>query len=386
MSVILSFDVEEHDRIEAAVGVPVSPALKAHYRDRVNSTTRWLIDFLAERNIKATFFVVGQIAKDNPNLVRAISSAGHEVASHSWDHQRIHRHTPASFREDLRLSKEALEQATGQQVVGYRAPTFSIMRETAWALDILAESGFAYDSSIYPVRHDRYGIPTAPRTPFWAKGERHEILEMPPLTWRLLGMNLPVAGGGYFRLLPLWTMRQGIRQMHKANSPISPPASSTQSEQTFSPLPRTRGRGVGGEGDKVRAVASPLTPTPLPRVQGRGAPAAPAAIQGDVPAIESAVATLYFHPWEFDPDQVRLPLGRLSRFRTYVGINSSRRRLAMLLAGYDFKRACDVAGDDVFRRSVRVNMSVALETQTNEESALASVEPSDRREYTPNRP
>ncbi len=291
MSVILSFDVEEHDRIEAAVGLTVPSALKAHYRDRLDCTTRWLLDLLAERNIKATFFVVGQIAVDNPGLVRAITDAGHEVASHSWDHQRIHRHTPASFREDLRLSKDALEQATGQPVVGYRAPTFSIMRETAWALDVLAESGFLYDSSIYPVRHDRYGIPNAPRTPFWAKGRQHEILEIPPLTWRLFGMNLPVGGGGYFRLLPLAMMRRGIRQM---------------------------------QNDR-----------------------------------DSGVAMLYFHPWEFDPDQQRLPLGRLSRFRTYVGINRSRHRLALLLAGHEFARACDVARKVEFRQELHASMALA---------------------------
>ena len=319
MSVILSFDVEEHDRIEAAAGLTVPSALKAHYRDRVDFTTRWLLDLLAERTIKATFFVVGQIAVENSGLVRAITDAGHEVASHSWDHQRVHRHTPASFREDLRLSKDALEQATGQPVVGYRAPTFSIVRETAWALDILAESGFLYDSSIYPVRHDRYGIPNAPRTPFWAKGRQHEILEIPPLTWRLLGMNLPVGGGGYFRLFPVWTMRQGIRQMHYSDTSLPRPWT------FFPPLPRTRGRGVGGE--------------------GVGAP---------------GVAMLYFHPWEFDPDQQRLPLGRLSRFRTYVGINRSRDRLVSLLSSYEFARACDVAREFEFRQELHVSMALAV--------------------------
>src|SRR5579859_6053727 len=112
MTTILSFDVEEHYRIEAAAGLSVSPALKAHYRDRVDCSTRWLLDLLAERHIQATFFVVGQIARDNPGLVRAMSAAGHEVANHSWDHQRVHKHTPASFREDLRISKDALEQAS----------------------------------------------------------------------------------------------------------------------------------------------------------------------------------------------------------------------------------------------------------------------------------
>ncbi len=122
------------------------------------------------RGIKATFFIVGQIAERDPALVQAIHRAGHEVASHGWDHRRVLEMTPGTFREDLRRSKEALEQAIGAAVVGYRAPTFSIVRRTAWALDVLAESGLLYDSSIYPVRHDRYGIPEAPRAPFLAWG------------------------------------------------------------------------------------------------------------------------------------------------------------------------------------------------------------------------
>jgi polysaccharide deacetylase family protein (PEP-CTERM system associated) len=291
MTAILSFDVEEHDRIEAASGLSVSPRLKAHYRERVDWSTRRLLDLLAERAIKATFFVVGQIARDNPGLVQAISDGGHEVANHSWDHQRIHRHTPASFREDLRISKDALEQAAGSAVVGFRAPTFSVMRETAWALDILVESGYLYDSSIYPVRHDRYGIPDAPREPFWAKGKNHEILEIPPLTWRVMGMNVPVGGGGYFRLFPLWMIRQGIRQMHQSAS--------------------------------------------------------------------SGLAMLYFHPWEFDPNQERLPLGKLGRFRTYVGVSKSMDRLRSLLEGQTFVRACDIAGELEFCQKVKASMGLA---------------------------
>jgi polysaccharide deacetylase family protein (PEP-CTERM system associated) len=273
--IILSFDVEEHFRIEAAAGLSVSPDLQAHYCERLDISTRWLLDELARHDIKATFFVVGQIARHNPALVRAIHRAGHEVASHSWAHRRVHTLTPAEFRADVRRSKDALEQVTGAAVVGYRAPTFSIVRETAWALDVLAELDFVYDSSIYPVRHDRYGVPQAPRAPFLAGGPRQAILELPPATLRILGLNIPTGGGGYFRLLPLWMMERTIRQVGKKCVP--------------------------------------------------------------------PVAMLYFHPWEFDPEQVRLPLGRLSRFRTYVGIRRTRGRLAALLARHRFARAVDVA-------------------------------------------
>jgi polysaccharide deacetylase family protein (PEP-CTERM system associated) len=275
MQIILSFDVEEHYRIEAATGLTTGPALKVHYRERLELSTRWLVEQLDETQIKATFFVVGQIARHNPALIRFISASGHEVASHGWDHQRLHNLTAASFREDVRRSKDALEQITGQPVEGYRAPTFSIVRQTAWALDVLADLGMIYDSSIYPVVHDRYGVPGAPREPFLANGGGRSLLEFPLATLRFMGMRIPVGGGGYFRLLPLSLLERALRQVTRDCSP--------------------------------------------------------------------PVAMLYFHPWEFDPLQPRLPLGLINRFRTYVGISSTRRRLKVLLAAHRFARAIDVA-------------------------------------------
>jgi polysaccharide deacetylase family protein (PEP-CTERM system associated) len=276
--IILSFDVEEHYRIEAAAGLTIAPALQAHYCGRLEHPTRWLLDLLEQQGIKATFFLVGQIAQHNPGLIRAIHTAGHEVASHGWNHQRVHHFTPESWRKDLQQSQDALEQITGEAVVGYRAPTFSIMRQTAWAIDVLAELGFHYDSSIYPVRHDRYGVPGAPRGPFHARGRNHTMLEIPPATLRLFGANLPVGGGGYFRLFPTSLLEQALRQI------------------------RTTGR--------------------------------------------PPVAMLYFHPWEFDARQARLPLSSISRFRTYFGIPRNRTRLAALLdrmPPQSFARAQDVA-------------------------------------------
>jgi polysaccharide deacetylase family protein (PEP-CTERM system associated) len=273
--IILSFDVEEHHRIEAAAGLDCPPWLRDEYARRMDACTRWLLDELAALDIRATFFVVGQVARSHPDLVRAMHRAGHEVASHSWDHRRVHRLTADEFREDVRRSKDAIEDATGEAVAGYRAPTFSVTRETAWAIDVLAELGLRYDSSVYPVRHDRYGVPGAPRAPFRARGRERALLEIPPATLRLLRVNVPVGGGGYFRLLPLFLMERAFAQVR-------------------------------------RRCVPPVT-------------------------------MLYFHPWEFDPGQPRLPLGRLSRFRTYVGTGTSRGRLRALLGRHRFARAVDVA-------------------------------------------
>ncbi len=276
--IILSFDVEEHHCIEAASGLVVEPALQAHYRARLEPQTLWLLEQLEAHKLKATFFLVGQIARHSPRLVRTIAAAGHEIGCHSWDHRRVHRYTPDSFREDVRISKDVLEQVSGEAVLGYRAPTFSITRQTAWAIEVLGCVGMVYDSSIYPVHHDRYGVPEAPRAPFRVRCEGNSLLEIPPATLRFLGANLPVGGGGYFRLLPLFLLERALWQ-------------------------------VEGECDP-------------------------------------SVFMLYFHPWEFDSRQIRLPLPRLNRFRTYVGIHRNRSRLVRLIerhSGHRFARAIDVA-------------------------------------------
>ncbi len=270
---ILSFDVEEHWRIEAARGLNFDPKQRAYYASRVGPCTRWILDQLARYQQRATFFVVGVLAQEQPDLVRDIQRAGHEVASHGWDHQRVHNFTPEQFREDVRRSKDVLEQISGESVVGYRAPTFSVVRQTAWAIDVLAELGMRYDSSIYPVKHDRYGVPDAPRGPFLAKGLQQELLELPPARLDLLGFRVPAGGGGYFRLFPLFVLEQALAQIQRVQQP--------------------------------------------------------------------PIAMLYFHPWEFDPEQERLPLGRLSGFRTYVGMTRSRPRLVALLQRHRFVRALD---------------------------------------------
>ena len=221
-AVVLSFDVEEHFRIEAAAGLVVPDAAKRDYADRMEAATRKLLAKLAAAATPATFYVVGEIAESHPRLVRDIAAAGHEVGTHSWSHRRVHTFTPETFRDDLRRSIDALSAAAGVAVVGYRAPTFSVMRPTAWAADVLADVGLRYDTSVFPVRHDRYGVPDAPRTPFRLRGARGgAILELPPATLRLGGQNLPVAGGGYFRLFPLKLMFAGIDQLTRGGSPLA---------------------------------------------------------------------------------------------------------------------------------------------------------------------
>jgi polysaccharide deacetylase family protein (PEP-CTERM system associated) len=219
--IVLSFDVEQHHRIEAAAGLTCPPERADDDGRRMDRVTRQLLDLLAEHQTLATFFLVGDLAQSHPQLVRDIAAAGHEIASHGWDHRRVHRFDPESFFEDVRRCRDALEQVSGRPVIGYRAPTFSIMRATAWAVDALVEAGYHYDSSIVPVRHDRYGVPDAPRVPYRVSGPNHTITEMPVTTLRCLGMTLPAGGGGYFRLFPLGVMTAAINQLSASGSPCA---------------------------------------------------------------------------------------------------------------------------------------------------------------------
>jgi len=200
---ILSFDVEEYFQVEAAAACVPRDTWDSIPR-RLEPAVARILDMLAARRTSATFFVLGWVARRDPDLVRRIAAAGHEIASHGMEHRMIGRQGPEEFRRDVRDSRRLLSDLAGQPVLGYRAPTFSVTHKTAWAIDVLAEEGYEYDSSVFPVRHDRYGVPEAPASPHRAVGPGGgSLLEIPPLTLRLAGMNLPVGGGGYLRLLPV---------------------------------------------------------------------------------------------------------------------------------------------------------------------------------------
>jgi polysaccharide deacetylase family protein (PEP-CTERM system associated) len=213
----LSVDLEDYYHVEAfASQIPQSSW--ESFPSRVVENTRRVLELFAEYGFKATFFVLGWIAERNPSLIREISKAGHEIASHGYGHQRVTFLSPSEFRADIRRSREVIEDACGIRVNGYRAPTFSITRQNLWALQILAEEGFVYDSSIFPIRHDHYGIPDAPRFPHRRQLEDgRSILEFPISTARIAGMNLPVTGGGYLRLLPMGYMQWALSRIHAAD-------------------------------------------------------------------------------------------------------------------------------------------------------------------------
>ena len=268
----LTFDVEEYFHAEAFARV-LRPEEWPTLESRVTRSTGRLLDILDRERVRATFFVLGWVAERHPGLVREIASLGHEIACHGYGHRMIQHPSRPDFERDVTRAKRALEDAIGRAVLGYRAPTFSVMRATLWSLDVLLETGFRYDSSIFPVVHDRYGIPDAPRFPHRLKAPSGaEIAEFPMSTMTLLGRRLPVAGGGYFRLFPYRVTR--------------------------------------------RAIA---------RINGERQP-----------------AMVYLHPWEIDPDQPRIPVGPLTRFRHLVNVGKTESRLRRLLAELSFAPAAEV--------------------------------------------
>jgi polysaccharide deacetylase family protein (PEP-CTERM system associated) len=207
----MSVDVEDYFQVEALSRVVSRDDWNAIPR-RVAANTDRLIDLFAELGAHATFFTLAWVAERHPDLIRRIVAGGHELASHGLDHTRVDRQTPEVFRADLKRSRAVLEDIGGVAITGYRAASFSIGARNLWAFDVLEEEGYAYSSSVYPVRHDLYGMPDAPRVPFHPRDGK--LLEIPLTTVRRFGRNLPCAGGGYFRLIPYWLSRANLRRVH----------------------------------------------------------------------------------------------------------------------------------------------------------------------------
>lgn len=262
---IFSVDVEEHFQV-----VALEPYVPRESWDsqpsRVERNTQILLDLLARHDSRGTFFTLGWVARKYPALVRRIVAEGHELASHGYSHRRVSRLTPAEFLVELETSKKVLEDAAGQPVTGFRAPSFSIVPGLEWAFDALLEAGYRYDSSLFPIRRPDYGYPSAPPEPYLIRRPGGELLEFPMATTSFGGLRLPCAGGGYFRQFPYGFTARAFRQ-HRA--------------------------------------------------------------AGDT-------AMFYIHPWEIDPEQPRLPVSMVTRWRHYGNLDRTLPRLERLLSEFTF--------------------------------------------------
>jgi polysaccharide deacetylase family protein (PEP-CTERM system associated) len=216
---VLSFDVEEHFQVEAFWS-----AARRHTWDqlasRVEGNTRKIVDLLSEHSTKATFFVLGWVAERHPGLVKNLAQQGHEIASHGYGHELVHTQTPAQFRKDVRRSKQILEDLIGRQVMGYRAPSFSISPQTKWAISVLIEEGYRYDSSIYNRFRGTPEIAVPRDGVYQLETEAGTIWEVSPSTMTVGGFQLPVAGGGYFRLLPYAASKICLKNLEKQGSQL----------------------------------------------------------------------------------------------------------------------------------------------------------------------
>lgn len=211
----LTVDVEDYFHVQAFADV-ILPNQWSQYPLRVENNTRRLLEMFGRRGIRATFFVLGWVAEHCPALVREIASVGHEIGCHGYNHKMIGRADEKEFREDIHRAKAILEELSGAAVRCYRAPSYSVTTRTLWALNVLHHEGFEYDSSIFPVLHDQYGIPDAPRFPHYRSlGDGRRILEFPPSTLSIYGANLPISGGGYFRLFPYGLTAWALRRINE---------------------------------------------------------------------------------------------------------------------------------------------------------------------------
>jgi polysaccharide deacetylase family protein (PEP-CTERM system associated) len=262
---VMTVDVEEYFHASAFDRV-VSRSSWADRESRVVRCTEVLLECFDRANLRATFFVLGWVAERYPQLVRDIATSGHEIASHGFHHQLIYMLTPEQFREDVKRAKATIEDAAGCEVRGYRAPSFSIVGSALWALDVLIDEGYRYDASIFPIHHDRYGIADAPRHAHVIERQGGTIVEIPASTVRVGGRNLPIAGGGYFRLLPYEWTRSGLARVNREGEPV----------------------------------------------------------------------IFYVHPWEIDPEQPLIDIGRVATWRHRVGLARTLARLEQLCSDFTF--------------------------------------------------
>ncbi len=216
----LTVDVEDYFHVSAFAG-----AIDRKDWDRIPlrvvDNTQRLLQLFADSQVKATFFVLGWVAEKVPDLIREIAAQGHEIACHGYGHELVYNQKPEVFRQETLRSKSLLEDITQTQVCGYRAASYSITGRSLWAIDVLCDAGFTYDSSIFPIRHDRYGIPGSPEYPYQLKSSTGKTLtEFPLSTATILGCRLPVAGGGYFRLYPYRVTEFGLSQINRNGHPF----------------------------------------------------------------------------------------------------------------------------------------------------------------------
>jgi polysaccharide deacetylase family protein (PEP-CTERM system associated) len=271
----LTIDVEDYFQV-SALAPYVSRAHWDSTPSRVEGSMDLTLSLLRQASVTATFFTLGWIAERYPSLIRRIASEGHEIASHGYGHHRASDQSAEVFLHDIRLAKELLQDVTGYQVKGYRAPSFSIGRGNLWAFDCIAQAGYRYSSSVYPVRHDHYGMPDAPRFAFQP---RAGLTELPVTTSRVFKANFPAGGGGYFRLMPYPVSRWLIRRVNQV--------------------------------DKKPAV-------------------------------------FYFHPWELDSAQPRVPgIDAKTRFRHYLNLHRTEHRLRRLLSDFKWDRMDRVFHDEL---------------------------------------
>lgn len=216
----LTVDVEDYFHV-SAFAQSIKPEDWSSFKSRVSQNTRRLLDLFDEYGVKATFFVLGWVAEREPDLIKEIAERNHEVACHGYSHQLVYNQTPEVFRDETLRSKNILEDIVQMPVRGYRAASYSITERSRWALDILVEAGFDYDSSIFPIRHDRYGMPGTPENPYVLEtADGNSLVEFPLSTAKLLGYRLPVAGGGYFRLYPYSLTKAGLGQINRKQKPF----------------------------------------------------------------------------------------------------------------------------------------------------------------------